>query len=165
MKIPQSARVLEIGTGTGAIAASAASYTTGVVATDVNPYAIKCAEATMRLNDVEDSVEVIQGDLFAPVQGHRFDVILFNPPYLMGSPRTLLARAWYAGPNCELLTRFLTEAQSHLAKGGTIQVLLSSIAPLREIISMIHHSGFQLEVLARGRLLGFLETLYLLRLS
>lgn len=119
----------------------------------------------MRLNNVEESVDVLQGDLFEPVKGQRFDLILFNPPYLTGSPRGLLAQAWYAGPHCELISRFLAEARKYLAEEGAIQILFSSVAPLQKIMRMIRRSGFQLEVLGKGRLLGFLETLYLFQLS
>ncbi len=164
MIIPRDAKVLELGTGTGAIAASAARYTTRVVATDINPFAVKCAKATMRLNNAEDSVEVIEGDLFTPVQGHQFDVILFNPPYFSGTPRGLLAQAWYAGPHLEVINRFLTEARVYLAPEGIVQILFSSIAPLHEFIQMISRSKFQLEILGRGKL-GLLEHLYLFQLS
>lgn len=165
MVVPQDSRILELGTGTGVIAAFAARYTKRVVATDINPYAIKCAKITMRLNRLEEVVDVKQGDLFRPVKGQRFDLILFNPPYLKGSPQGLLAQAWYAGPHCELIDQFLAEGRRYLTKEGTIQILFSSVAPLQEITRMIRYSGFQLEILGKGKLLGFLETLYLFKLS
>jgi release factor glutamine methyltransferase len=164
MLIPQDAKVLELGTGTGAIAAAAARHAKRVIATDINPFAVKCAKATMRLNHTEDNVDVIEGDLFTPVQGHQFDVILFNPPYLSGPPHDLLAQAWYSGPNLELIRRFFTEARLCLAPRGIIQILFSSVAPLREFVQLARYSKFQLEILARGRL-GFVENLYLFQLS
>ncbi len=164
MIIPRGSRVLELGTGTGAIAAFAARYAKRVVATDINPYSVKCAKETIRLNRLESVVDVKQGNLFEPVQRQRFDLILFNPPYLTGKPRDLLAQAWYAGPQCKLIYRFLVEAPRNLTKKGRIQILFSSVAPLQEILHMIEQSNFQLEILATGRLLGFLETLYLFQL-
>jgi release factor glutamine methyltransferase len=164
MMVPQGARILELGTGTGVIAAVAARYANRVIATDINPFAVKCAKATMRLNQLEDVVEVEQGDLFAPVRGQRFDLILFNPPYLMGLARNLLAQAWYAGNRVELIERVLNEARQYLVREGTIQILFSSVAPLPKIMRMIRSANYQSEILGKGRLFGFLETLYLFQL-
>lgn len=164
MIIPQDSRILELGTGTGAIAASAARYAKHIIATDINPYAVKCAKATMHLNQLEDIVEVKHGDLFEPVRKRRFDVILFNPPYLMGSPRDMLSQAWYAGKHSELIDRFLREAQQYLTEEGVIQILFSSVASLQMIMPMVQSAHYQLEILGKGRFLGFLETLYLFQL-
>jgi release factor glutamine methyltransferase len=164
MVIQPGDRVLEIGTGTGAIAAAAAQRTQEVVATDISPYAVKCAQATMRLNHIEQRVSVLLGDLFAPVQGALFDVVLFNPPYFDSSATSWVERAWAAEPKCTLIERFLVDARSVLKKGGQIQLLLSSAAPLREILQLIQRTKYHRQVLARGRLLRLLEHLFLFQL-
>jgi release factor glutamine methyltransferase len=164
MVIQPGERVLEIGTGTGAIAAAAALQTQDVVATDVNPFAVKCAQGTMRLNQVDQRVSVLLGDLFAPVQGEAFDVVLFNPPYFDSSATSWVGQAWAAGPECSLIKRFLIEAHSVLKPGGNIQMLLSSAAPVRTIKLQIKQVHFQWRILAEGRILGALEHLFLLQL-
>lgn len=164
MQISRSSRVLEIGTGSGAIAAVAAKKTHSVVATDVSPYAIQCAKRTLQLNDVEDRVVLLQGDLFNPIHGVTFDCILFNPPFFKLHAKSWLGKAWGAGSNCELLLRFFTQARNFLGIDGQIQVLFSSVAPLAEILQMIRNSGFKVQIIAKGRLLRWLETLYLFRL-
>ncbi len=63
-------RVLEVGTGSGLIAAELAKVT-GVVATDINPHAVLCAR--------KKGVEVVQTDLFCGIRS-SFDVILFQSP-------------------------------------------------------------------------------------
>ncbi|MFW9831062.1 MAG: HemK2/MTQ2 family protein methyltransferase, partial [Candidatus Thorarchaeota archaeon] len=128
MEIPISADVIEIGTGSGAIAAAAAMKTNSVVATDVNPFAIRCAKRTMELNNVDKRVVLLQGNLFKPVQHQTFDIILFNPPYFMLNTKSWLEKAWGAGSNCELLSQFFSQAPSFLHKKGQVQVLLSSAA-------------------------------------
>jgi release factor glutamine methyltransferase len=164
MRIQSNTRVLEIGTGTGAIAAAAAKITSTVVATDINPYAIECAQETIRINDLTSRVTVVLGDLFTPVQSETFDVILFNPPYFRRQARSWLEKAWFAGPNCEFIHRFLSEARQVLTENGNIQILFSSAAPLRDILHSIREARYAIRVIAKGRLLGFIETIYLFQL-
>jgi release factor glutamine methyltransferase len=164
MKIRSSTEILEIGTGTGIIAAKAALQAAHVVATDINTYAIECAKRTLELNGIRNRVEVLQGDLFEPVQSRQFDFILFNPPYLALPVTNHLSHSWNAGPNCELIFRFLTELPQHLAPNANAQILLSSVAPMSELISMMKRCGFKIRLMAKGKLLYFVETLYLLML-
>jgi release factor glutamine methyltransferase len=65
--------VLEIGCGSGIISKALRHRARWVVATDVNPAALR------RLR--REGVEVLRADLFAGIRG-RFDLVLFNPPYL-----------------------------------------------------------------------------------
>jgi len=73
-------RLLEIGTGTGIVALTAARLGHDVTATDVNPAATACARWNARIN--RTPIDVREGDLFEPVRGETYDVVLFNPPYL-----------------------------------------------------------------------------------
>src|SRR4030042_6247656 len=75
--------VLDLGTGSGILAVLAAKKAGTVVAVDVNPYAVRCAKQTAELNRVEDKLSFLQANLFSAfdVQA-KFDVILFNAPYL-----------------------------------------------------------------------------------
>ena len=166
IRIPPNRSVLEIGTGTGAIAAAAAkNQAKYVIATDISHQAVACAKATMALNGVEDRVKILQGDLFNPVPNEKFDAILFNPPYLALLATSHIARAWCAGPQCELITRFLAEAPKYLARDGNIQVLFTSAAPFPKLVGIIRKQKFQIQLQAKGRLLGFFETIYFLRLK
>jgi len=164
MQIHLSSRILEIGTGTGAIAAVAAQAGGHVTATDINPYAVQCARKTMRLNNLQNRVTVLSGDLFEPVQNQTFDMILFNPPYFANKASSGIAQAWSAGPQFELIVRFLSGAHQVLAKGGRIQILFSSATALPMILQMIRKEGYDIQVVAQGRLLGLLETAYLFQL-
>lgn len=165
MQIPAGSSVLELGTGTGVIAAAAARHSKEVCATDISPHAVRCAKATMRLNKVQKRVEILHGDLFAPVAGRRFDVILFNLPYLARPATSLEAMAWSAGAQCELIGRFLAEAPQYMNEGGSIQMLFSSAAPMAKVVTMIQRYGYQIAVMSSAWLLGFLERVYLLKLS
>src|SRR6478735_595907 len=67
--------VLEIGTGTGLVAMSAARHARRTVAVDLNPTAVRCAKLNVLNNNLGARVEVYQGDMFAPVEGQRFGLI------------------------------------------------------------------------------------------
>ncbi|HZY41276.1 MAG TPA: 50S ribosomal protein L11 methyltransferase, partial [Anaerolineae bacterium] len=60
------ASVLDLGTGSGVGAVFAAQHARRVTATDINSAAVRCARINALLNHVEDRVEVLEGDLFAP---------------------------------------------------------------------------------------------------
>ena len=69
-------RVLEVGTGSGCIAAALARDCE-IVATDINPHAVFCAR--------QKGIDVVRSDLFSGIRG-TFDLIIFNPPYLPTQP-------------------------------------------------------------------------------
>jgi release factor glutamine methyltransferase len=158
--VPAGTAVLDMGTGSGIGAVAAARWAGRVVAVDINPAAVRCARINLILNGVEDRVEVHEGDLFGPVQGDRFDVVLFNPPYLPGTPATPLDRA-FRGPG--VARRFALGLGQHLAPGGHALLALSSVGDGPGYAAELDGAGFALEVVAERRLIG--ETLVVYRVS
>ena len=75
---------LDIGTGSGCIAVTLLLERPLIrmTATDVNPKALEVALENARMHGVEDRLELLEGDLFAPVKGRMFDLIVSNPPYI-----------------------------------------------------------------------------------
>src|SRR4051794_9363383 len=92
-------RVLDLCTGTGVLAVAAAQEGAEVTAVALSRRAVACVRANALLNGVR--VEALRGDLFEPVKGRVFDVIVTNPPYVPGAsgelPERGIERAWYAG--------------------------------------------------------------------
>lgn len=82
----RAARVVDVGTGSGAVAIAIASGCprAEVWATDTSADAVALARANVRRHQLGDRVFVRQGDLLAPVSG-RFDVIAANLPYVPAS--------------------------------------------------------------------------------
>jgi release factor glutamine methyltransferase len=76
-------RVLDVGVGSGAIALAIADEHPGakVVATDNSPGALAVAEVNRTSAGLEDRVELVQGQLFAGLEG-PFDLVVSNPPYV-----------------------------------------------------------------------------------
>jgi release factor glutamine methyltransferase len=153
------ARVLDLGTGSGVCALAAARQGAHAVGVDINPAAVRCARANALLNDLAQYTDFRHGDLFDAVAGERFDLVLFNPPFQLGTPRDAREAAWRAP---DLARRFATGLADHLSSGGAALVLLSSFGDAcarfeRELLNR----GFALDVEARRHFVN--EALTLLR--
>jgi methylase of polypeptide subunit release factors len=116
-------RVLDLGTGSGVGALFAARRGFRAVAVDVNPEAMRCVRINALLHNLEDRIEVRQGDLFAPVAGERFDLVLFNPPFFRGEPANNLDRAWRG---TDVLERFAVGLGAALTPAGQALLVLST---------------------------------------
>ena len=77
-------RVLDVGTGSGAIALAIAHERpeASVTATDLCAKALQIARANADQLHIGESVRFLTGSLFEPVRGERFELIVSNPPYL-----------------------------------------------------------------------------------
>lgn len=76
-------RILDIGTGSGAVAVALAHELKNarITATDISLAALKTARRNARTNGVDEKIMFLLGDLFSPLRG-RFDIIVSNPPYI-----------------------------------------------------------------------------------
>ena len=83
LDIEKGAQVLDVGTGCGILGILAAEKAASVVAVDLNPYAIRCAKKNSALNNVCSKMAFIQSGLLTAFnENAKFDLILFNAPYL-----------------------------------------------------------------------------------
>ena len=123
LPIPANAQVLDLGTGSGVGAIFAARRAARVVATDINPEAVRCAQVNALVLHLDHKIQVRTGDLFEPVCDEQFDVILFNPPFYRGQPRDIADHAWRSP---DVFDRFLHELPTHLCPGGFALVVLST---------------------------------------
>ena len=151
--------VLEIGTGTGIIAIIAAKKANKVIATDINPHAIDCAVKNLITNKTYN-VELRKGDLFEPVQNEKFDLILFNTPYLPSAEDEKLDdeldAAWNGGLNGrDVIDRFIDEVKDYLNPGGKVQLVQSSLSDNQETLNKLQEQGFEASITAREK--GFFE--------
>lgn len=156
-------RALDIGTGSGALAVALGRRGAQVTAIDINPQAVRCARANLLLHGLERQMEVREGDLFAPVSGERFDLIVFNPPFYARQARDLADRAWAGGSDNETLCRFLADASCHLRMGGELLVAGSTEAPYTP--SLARAPGYRVRLVAQRELIGERLFLFALRPS
>ncbi|MCS3780092.1 DUF7782 domain-containing protein [Tsukamurella ocularis] len=115
--------VLDLGTGCGVHACAATRFAGAVTATDLSERAAGFAAASAALNGAD--VEVLTGDWFSPVAGRRFDLLLANPPFVVGEGRvdhTYRDSGLDLDGASELVVR---GAPDHLAPRGTAALLAS----------------------------------------
>ncbi len=153
-RVSRGTSVLDVFTGSGVLAVAAAQAgAESVVAVDLSRRAVLCVRANARLNGVE--VDARRGELFEPVAGEHFDLLVANPPYVPGDaelPASGAARAWEGGLDGRaLLDRLCEGAGRHLADGGTVLIVQSSISGEVETIERLTRAGLDAEVVRRHR--------------
>jgi HemK-related putative methylase len=139
-------RALDMGTGSGVGAVFAARAGYAVVAVDINPEAARCARINALLNHQEGQVEVREGDLFGPVAGQRFDLVLFNPPYFRGAPKDRLDHAWRG---VDVLERFAAGLPGALTAEGRALVVLSTDGDAAGLLRALEANGLRQRAAAR----------------
>ena len=152
--------VLDLGTGSGVGAVFAARRGASVVAVDINPEAARCARINALLNHIDERVDVRVGDLFDPVAGLRFDLILFNPPYYRGVPRDNLDLAWRGQ---DVFERFAGGLERMLAPGGYALLTLSTDGDCNELQAELQAEGFRSEIVMQTDLINENVTTYAVR--
>ena len=149
------ARVLDVCTGSGALAVCAALRgARDVTAVDLSRRAIWTARINARLNRVR--VRAVRSDLFDALGDARYDVIVSNPPYVPAEtdelPSRGAQRAWDAGRDGRaLLDRVLAEAPARLRPGGVLLVVQSDIIDIDRTLATMREHGLDADVVFRHR--------------
>ena len=143
---------LDVGTGSGAIALALATEGpfARVVATDVSPDALEVARGNHSIAAPDAPVEFREGDLYAPVSGERFDVVVSNPPYVGAEEAGGLdaeVREWepagalFAGPGgLDVIRRLVGGAPAVLKDGGLLAMEIGA-AQGEAVRALIRASG------------------------
>ncbi|AEW98829.1 HemK2/MTQ2 family protein methyltransferase [Streptantibioticus cattleyicolor] len=150
---PPGARVLDVCSGTGALALAAAAAGAGpVTAVDVSRRAVWAARANAALRGRR--VRVLRGDLLTPVGGELFDVIVANPPYVAAGapfPARGAARGWDAGADGRaVLDRICRRAPALLAPDGTLLLVHSALSGTGRTLAMLRCRGLKAAVVDRA---------------
>ena len=148
----EKTRILEIGTGSGAISITMATEREKAIitATDYSREALAVAVRNALNNGAEQRITFLQGDLFTPVTG-RYDIIVSNPPYISEGDFDLLEpevreheprAALIAGPDgTEFHRRLVEGAPDFLADGGWL-VMELGVGQKKALEKMMHENGY-----------------------
>jgi len=146
-------RIVDIGTGSGAIAVALAHKLpqAAVTAIDLSAPALAVAKENAERNEVAGRIRLLEGDLLAPVAGERFDLVVSNPPYVPEGDRETLSVevrdhepgvALFAGSDgLEVYRRLMPAAFAALAPGGFVALEIG-FGQAEVIGGMLAGSGF-----------------------
>ena len=144
--LPATTLAFDIGTGTGVLAAVLAQRGVArIVATDLDPRALACAQENLERLGFGSRVELLAADLFPP---GRAPLVVCNPPWVPARPSSPLEHAVY-DPDSRMLRGFLNGLPAHLSPGGEGWLILSDLAEhigLRSreaLLTMIAGAGLQ----------------------
>lgn len=139
-------RVLDMGTGCGVNAVLAASRARDVLAVDINPVAVSCAEENAERNGVADRIIVRLSDVFSNVDG-TFDLIVFDPPFRWFKPRDLRERGT-ADENYAALREFFLHVHEHLTSDGRVLLSFGTSGDLDYVMQLVRGASLRSEIIA-----------------
>jgi release factor glutamine methyltransferase len=151
-EITRGTDVLDLGTGSGALALEAARLGARVTAVDISWRAVLAARVNALLSG--RSIRVRRGDLTDAVRGRRFDLVVSNPPYVpspdAGTPRGA-ARSWDAGWDGRLLLdRICDAAPALLRPHGALLVVHSALSGVEDTLARLSAAGLDASVTDRA---------------
>lgn len=118
-------RALDLGTGCGIQALHLDAHCEQIVATDTNERALTLAAATARLNGM--AWDLRRGSLFEPVAGERFDLIVSNPPFVVGTGALDFQYRDSGMAGDALCSSLIEQLGDFLEPGGTAQIMANWI--------------------------------------
>lgn len=158
-EVGEGERALEMGCGSGIISLHMAKAGAMVTAADLDERAVRATRDSAGMNGLD--VLTVRSDLFQEVPG-RFDLMVFNPPYLRGDVQGQEDLCWAGGEDgVKLTARFLSEARERLEPGGRVLLLVSDDMDPSALEQAL--TGWKREMVARRTL--FFEELRVLRLT
>ncbi len=134
--------ILDLCTGSACLAILAAMRFENAIldATDLSKDALEVAKINVKKHGLGNQISLHQGSLFAPLKGHRYDLIIANPPYVAAQEVDAFEAEYAAEPRMahvsgedgfDLVRQILSEAKQHLTDTG---LLLCEFGTGREIL-------------------------------
>lgn len=164
IKQEQSSHVLDLCTGSGAIAISIASYTENVklLASDISDKALEVAKKNANKLNMDDKVSFVQSDLFENLEKDSFDMIVTNPPYIKTKVINTLDKEVKKEPmlaldggedGLDFYKRIIEEAPNYLKQNGYLCMEIG-YDQKEEVILLLKNNGGYTNILAKKDLSG-----------
>ncbi|MEG0748392.1 MAG: peptide chain release factor N(5)-glutamine methyltransferase [Cetobacterium sp.] len=160
LKEIENPKVLDIGTGSGAISVTIAKEipTSTVLGADISLEALEVAVENRKLNDVEKNLKFIKSDVFSNIKDIDFDMIISNPPYIpqeeyeelmpevkLHEPKGALTDK---GDGYYFYEKISKEAPSHLKEGGYLAFEVG-YNQAQEVSKMMEKNNFDIVAIVR----------------
>ena len=143
--------ILDVGTGSGALAIFAAKKGGIVTALDLSGSAIENTNANAKSNGVD--IFIVQSDLFTKLSSAHFDYIFINPPYY---PRPAVSEAdlaWYCGEDFQYYKNLFRDLHRYLNLTSHVVMVLTKECPIQKISDIAEENGFRFNMLAEKKVL------------
>ena len=150
--VKREAKVLEIGTGTGAVALSLAKERNcKVLATDINENALELAKKNANTHGLNDNTEFIKSDIFENIKSEKFDLIISNPPYISKENMKNISAevekeptaALYGGESGLRIIKSIIEAAAQYMNNSAFLLLEISSDQGESVVEIAKKSGFK----------------------
>ena len=140
-------KILDMGSGSGILAKGCKSFGFAeVIASDINPEVVK--------NLRNEKIKVIESNLFSKID-EKFDLIIFNPPYLPEDEREPIEsrlQTTAGKEGYEIINKFLKDSINHLNVNGDILLLFSSLSKPKNILGYAREIGFKYKLISKDKI-------------
>ncbi len=142
-------RCLDMGCGPGLLAVIMAQKGAVVTAADLNLEAVQATRGNAVANNAD--IYAIFSDLFSNI-AEKFDLIVFNPPYLPGEDKENNEATYYGGKDGRsVIKNFLAIAKNFLKRNGKILLLISTVTGEKEVIDIAADNDYSVNQVARKK--------------
>jgi len=157
IEVNEGEKALDMGCGTGIVAIYLAKAGCDATAADIKEKALENTRENAERNGVK--IRIVKSDLFSNIDG-KFDIIVFNPPYLPTRNEDI---AWDGGKEgIDVIVPFLENAKTYLNREGSIYLVMSSLSNIDKIVRKFSKT-YRFSKVAEKRL--FFERLFVYRLQ
>ncbi len=151
----ETPRIVDVGTGSGAIAVALARHLKGaaITAIDISAMALAVARENAEMNCVFQQINWFEGDLLEPVAERQFEIVVSNPPYVPEIDRATLSvevrdhepgiALFSGGDGLDIYQRLIPAAFGVLVAGGFVALEIGYGQSV-EVGDLLSDSGFQL---------------------
>ncbi len=158
IEIKNKDKVFEIGTGCGLIALECARLGADVICSDINPYAIDLVSYNYNKNKsmLKGSLDIRYGDLFSVLKkNEKFDIILFNPPYLpIKKNEILIKNDWIdiatngGSDGLKYIKIYIMNVSKYMRKSGKAYFIFSSLSDRNKLNKYLDKSLLRTRIIS-----------------